>query len=52
MITFKKILNVSKTLSQMQFMNLNANKMMVSLNHLNYYNFAFMSLFENNKKPA
>ena len=52
MITLKKILNVSKTLGQMQFTKPNTNKMMASLNQLNYFNFAFMSLFENNKTPA
>jgi hypothetical protein len=52
MITLKRILTSSSQLiSKMGLLKVNPQKVMNNLTQMNYYNFAFMSLFENNKKP-
>ncbi len=55
MITFKRILSTARLFSSLEvaFKNVrNPNTIISKLTHTNAYNFAFMSLFENNKKPA
>ena len=52
MITFKRILSTAKLLSKFEFTALNHIKLPNQLTHINMYNFAFMSLFENNKSPG
>jgi hypothetical protein len=52
MITFKRILSTAKLVSKFELTALNHIKINTQLTHFNMYNFAFMSLFENNKSPG
>lgn len=52
MITLKRLLtSSSKLIGKMDLLQVNPQKIMNNLTQMNYYNFAFMSLFENNKRP-
>ena len=52
MINLKRLLiNSSKLIGKVDNLALNSHKFMGNLTQMNYYNFAFMSLFENNKRP-
>ena len=52
MITLKRILtSSSKLITKMDLLTYNPQKLMSNLTQMNYYKFAFMSLFENNKRP-
>ena len=51
MITFKRVVSTARVFAQMQSMGINnlQTSLFMGLTNLNKFNFAFMSLFENNK---
>lgn len=54
MITFKRIISTARVFSQLKAIGGNnlGTSAFVGLNNINKFNFAFMSLFENNKTPG
>lgn len=52
MITFKRIISTARVFTKIMGVNPVQTPLFVGLNNLNKFNFAFMALFEQNKKPA